>query len=691
MRLFNTCWASFLAVFLTATPLVSTTLQAQSNVDSIIIATFETVQKLADSIKNEAKRIQEQSKTDNFYLNSQNRPVTVTRFHAKIVLHPKEGFFDVEENYEVLFNMKKHGIYRNIPLVYWIDNSQAGIANEESGGSGFWSQNPQKRRITISEVEVPGHTAKISGGFLSNMLNIRIGDADKYVQGVQKYTIKYRVEDAFLFDENTSYFYWNLMGSQWGFPFLESSFEVHLPGAPEALHYVYTGQRGATTSNANNSYENGVFSGKANEVLGNGKDMTLLLHLPADYIIRPTAFELWWEEYGWVIFPPLAFLFFFIAWYNWGRDKKLVKAVEYFPPEGVDPALAGYLTDEDSDTRDLTALIPYWGAKGLLTMEMEKNSTKKKFKLDSKYIPAVALGGIYFFGIALFMVSCFLSNIFSDIGWTVLGIVGSFLPFIFVAIVIIYKSFRAIGVKDFTLHKKKDLPETAISYEKTMFKGLFDDGDTVTTKDLKEKFYTTLSKAKSELIGHSAGMYFTKYSQRNVIITGVICVLMGIVGGILIGLFMSILGGIVFFLTCIGLCCYAGAMRKRLVKGDEILCKVEGFRMFIKKAKKKELEWVVKENPNYFEETLAYAVAFGFVEKYSKKFEGLEQQPPQWYSGNSTHFTMGEFSNSFHSAMRGAASTLVSKPASSGSSGSGGFSGGGSSGGGFGGGGGGSW
>ena len=128
-------------------------------------------------------------------------------------------------------------------------------------------------------------------------------------------------------------------------------------------------------------------------------------------------------------------------------------------------------------------------------------------------------------------------------------------------------------------------------------------------------------------------------------------------------------------------------MRKRIVKGDEALQKIEGFRMFIKKAKKKELEWLLKENPTYFEDTLAYAVAFGLVEKYAKKFEGLVSTSPEWYSSTSGHLHMAGFSNSFNSAMQSASASFVSRPSSS--SGSGGSFGGGSSGGGFGGGGGG--
>lgn len=628
-------------------------------------------------------QVSAQTDTERSGIQMRNYPVVVTDFHVKISMHPEEAYFDVEETYEVLFNVEKHGIYRNIPLVYRLGNLPEGDEKNQT----FWAQQPKSHRIDIDNVEVPGHQVRVSRGRFSELMNIRIGNPDKLVEGVERYTIKYRVKHAFLWDEHTSFFYWNLMGREWEFPFLKSSFEIRLPGTPQAEYYVYSGYPGSTTTQARFDYKEGIFSGETTEVLGAGKDLTLLLKLPADYIKRPGLLEQWWRSYGWVIFPPLAFLLFYWAWYIWGRDRKLVKAVEYFPPDNIDPALAGYLIDEDADTRDLTALIPYWGAKGFLTMKIEQ-AEKKKFNLKIGEIVAVALGGVYLFGM-LVAVILVLTSIPADSVWSILGTIGSLFPFVIVAFIILIRAYRNYGTADFTLYRKKELPPDAKPYERTIFDGLFSNRDKVSSDDLKKKFYTTLSTAKSELLNYSSGMYFTKYSQRNIVITAVLCIMVGIVGGLAIGILMSVLGGILFFFTCLGLSFYSGVMRKRLVQGDETLQKLEGFRMFLKKAKKKELEWLIGENPSYFEDTLAYAVAFGLIEKYSKKFEGLVSAPPQWYSG-SGHFTMTRFSTSFNSVMRSTATAFVSRPSSSGSSGVGG-GGGGFSGGGFGGGGGGSW
>ena len=129
--------------------------------------------------------------------------------------------------------------------------------------------------------------------------------------------------------------------------------------------------------------------------------------------------------------------------------------------------------------------------------------------------------------------------------------------------------------------------------------------------------------------------------------------------------------------------------QKKNTKGNDAFAHLKGFRNFVKLAETKRLGVLLNEDPHYFENTMAYALAFGYFDKWAGKFKGLDVQPPDWYHTTSNRpFSMHSFSNSFDSAMSSTRSTMVSSPSSSGSSGGGG---GGFSGGGFGGGGGGSW
>src|SRR3546814_19496366 len=108
-------------------------------------------------------------------------------------------------------------------------------------------------------------------------------------------------------------------------------------------------------------------------------------------------------------------------------------------------------------------------------------------------------------------------------------------------------------------------------------------------------------------------MYFTRHSRRNVVITAVLCVVAAFAGGIWLAFVFGFFGGFLFFITCIGLSVYSGPMSRRVVPGDEALRQVEGFRLFFRKARKRDLELLVKANPAYFEATLAYAISFGLA------------------------------------------------------------------------------
>ena len=108
-----------------------------------------------------------------------------------------------------------------------------------------------------------------------------------------------------------------------------------------------------------------------------------------------------------------------------------------------------------------------------------------------------------------------------------------------------------------------------------------------------------------------------------------------------------------------------------------------GFKKFIETAEKHRLQALVEKDPEYFYNILPYAYIFGISDKWIKKFEGIMEFKPDWYSGtNFNEHTFHKFSNS----MSAASLPSVANGGISSSS-----SGGGSSGGGGGGGGGGSW
>lgn len=229
-------------------------------------------------------------------------------------------------------------------------------------------------------------------------------------------------------------------------------------------------------------------------------------------------------------------------------------------------------------------------------------------------------------------------------------------------------------------------------YERSLYAGLFQDGDEVKISDLKNKFAERMSKVREQLMADAmSNGWFTRKPGTVKVLWGILGILV-LAGGIALTILLAaethaallgvpvIIGGILLLIA-------ARWMPKRTAKGYAVLRHTLGFKRFIDESEKHRAQFA--ERANIFSEYLPYAVVFGATEKWAKAFEGLadEVDTSSWYVSQHA-FNYAVFSSAIDGFTTTSAGTLTSSPASSGSSG---FGGGGFSGGGGGGGGGGSW
>ena len=557
----------------------------------------------------------------------------------------KKGYFDVIENYDLNFETYKHGIYRTIITEYDLLNSEG---------------NNEKRKIEISNIDVPNYKFEKPFDFeirLSKSIEIKIGDKNKTIIGPQHYQIKYRVHNAFLFEDNLIRFYWNIKPDGWMANFHKIEFKVHVPKNIELSaenYYVYSGNTGYTTPSDEFllTYANNVFSGtsKDNFLSNPGQSVTVLINLPKNSIEEIKPLWPFWNNYGWLSIIIVLIGGFYAIWKKFGKDESVVSTTSYYPPDNIDPAMAGFLINDRDDSSDIISLLPYWGANGFLKIEE---------------IPK--------------------SGIFSK--------------------------------SDTKLIKLKSLPETATTYEEKIFNGLFGSArenayqlssggktidfinqlfreekvelksNEILVSSLKDSFYTTMASARS-ILQKKAQPYYEAKSKKVRTYTYIILVLIAIVLGFIGLIFWGPLATVAIVITCVILIFINTYMIKKNPLGNKVFSELKGFKQFIKMAEENKLKMLLKDDPGYFETTMGYALAFGMFDKWAGKFDALNIPPPSWYStATGAHLSMNNFSRSFSGAMSSVKSTMVSSPSSSGS----GSSGGGSSGGGFGGGGGGSW
>lgn len=538
---------------------------------------------------------------------------TVKNYTADFYLNA-EGYFDVEEKYDVEFSEAKHGLFREIITNYKLQDAEGNI---------------QKRKLVIENIDVPGHHFEVSSKLeqrTEDKVVIKIGDKDKFVTGLQHYEIRYRVYNAFLFENDIVQFYWNLKPSGWLTIFKEINFNIHTPeGSVLSAEncFVYAGIAGTTSlsTDFDYSYSTNIFSGKSHPFFFSapGQDVTVLIKLPRNLIKENFITPSLWQQYGWVGILACLLIIFWLVWLKYGKDDKVISVTSYYPPKGIDPAMAGYLIDDKEDGSDLIALLPHWAAQGFIKME----------EIPKK-------------------------------GW--------------------------FGKVDMKLIKTGQPPLNMPEYERKIFDGLFNIwGNVVLVSSLTNSFYVIMNEAK-KLLKSAAQKYYEAKSNKVMKITTGIAIALGVV---LAGIFLfwsGIVAAVSAAITCVFIAFMSFFLQKKNAKGNAVLSELKGFKQFIRMAEVNRIKTLIEQDPNYFEKTMSYALAFGLLDNWAKKFEALNVPPPNWYSSSGTTMLgMHAFSKSFSGTMTSTQSSMVSSPSSSSSSG------GGSSGGGFGGGGGGSW
>ena len=549
---------------------------------------------------------------------------TIRQYNVDVKVN-KDASLDIAETISVHFTESRHGIIRQIPYKYRLENLPAGTEKAtrqmESGGYAH---------TIVENIKVYGWDYSVSNQ--GDYKVVKIGSKNKYVEGDQQYVITYRVLNAINFFKDHSELYINLIGDQWATTIADVNFKIELYNAlPETpSFFVSTGSLGSKENNTvTNWEENKIFSGHTTQPLNDNEWLTVGITFPKDFLIQQDYRFLGWY---WIILPLLVFAGMFYTWKKWGKDDEITIQTEFYPPENVSPSVSGYIIDGDLDRRDLTALVPYWGAGGYLKInEIEKSSL-----------------------------------------------------------------FGIVKLKEYEFIKLKDLPATSLTFERTLFNGIFKTGDKVLLSDLKDVLYITMNTAKAELEAEvNQDDYYVKYSRG----LGTFFFILGVVaagyGAItLINNWPEKLWlGIGIFTSAIVIIIFGSLMSKKTKKGTVLYQKLLGFKEFIKSVEKDRLQEFLKQDENYFDKVLPYAIVFDMADTWKDKLKGLEIPQPKWYSGNYSggNFNTMVFMNSLDHSMNAMSSSFYSSPHSSGSSG-GSFSGGGGfSGGGFGGGGGSSW
>ena len=483
---------------------------------------------------------------------------------------------------------------------------------------------------------------------------IRIGDPDRKVSGQVTYIIRYNVENALGHHPQYDEIYWNATGSEWKTRIRKASTTVHLPGALAADSteaWGYTGRFGSRERAVTISHPGPQqVRFDCTRVLESLEGMTVSVVWPHGYVDFPGPLSRAWRfaRDNWIILAPFFWFGFLLRRYRKvGKDPPGQESVvvQYAPPEGLTPAEIGTVIDEKVDLRDITATVVDLAVRGFLTIREDP--------------------------------------------------VGGFLG--------LFKSTETVFVRN-TERVSSELK----NHEAIIFEGVFAEGDEVTRKDLKQKFYRKIPKIKTALHGELVKAGLFRESAANVrnryagwgFLAGIVTFLVGLASAYFVGGIFphaAILPGVAGVLSWVLFMAFSPAMPQRTRQGVRKREWALGFQEFVRRVEADRLERDLSEQTanrlsvqQVFEQLLPYAMALGVASTWAKKFRDLyREESPTWYHAHNYHsFDSVSLEDGLSSSMGEMGSSMASSPRSSGSSGGGG---GGFSGGGGGGGGGGSW
>jgi uncharacterized membrane protein len=478
------------------------------------------------------------------------------------------------------------------------------------------------------------------------MVHIRIGDAKRYVKGHQAYVITYEVENVLLFFDDHDELYWNVTGNDWKAPIKEASAAVSLTMKDKSKHLMGAGYEGRYGSKEECGYEIFDNSGKfmTKRSLNVGEGLTIAFGWEKGLVSPPSS----WKKFLWAInlrenwiflFPILSVLYMANRWHRKGRDPRVRESITvmYEPPkfdsQSLIPAEVGTLIDEKLDAKDMTSTIVGLAVKGYIKIEEMKKE------------------GILF------------------------------------------------DKTDYYLKKVKNHDSNLNPFEIELMKDLFPAALPGTLiSELKNKFYTNLDELKKILFGELIRKKYFLNNPEKVRKSYIAAGIVALVFAILVFMFLTTNSGvksvIAGILTGVPILAFAKFMPVKTRVGTSTYMDILGFQEFLNRAEKDRLERM--GDKELFSKFLPYAIALDVADNWAKAFEGIYQEPPDWFVSPVGFRTFDPyiFSHSINSISSNLSSAMFSAPRGSGVSGNGGgsgFGGGGSSGGGFGGGGGGSW
>ena len=604
-------------------------------------------------------------------ISAQSNGYVITNFTSEISIE-KDTSLSVKETVTVNFPYEKHGIFRNIPVIY--------SAN---------GRTIRTKLDLISVTDENGAPYKYSLSKYFRSAQIKIGDPDKEIKGIYTYVITYKINKVIQRFDEYDELYWNVTGSEWDTEILHSEVGVDSTFAEIINAECFAGSFGGSERLCKKEFDKKRSNFESTTVLGGGKDFTIVVALAKNSdLVFPTLWQnilaIVSDNWGYIpsLFP---FLFLVYVWYKRGRDKRYIADSIYYKPtdakerdvgilekshlsfvyhpiKDLTPAEAGTLIDSKVDIHDVIAEIVDLARLGFIEIRKIEKKKLLKDQIDYAFIKTKKYDNSEELAKLKNHQKYLLKELFRS--------------------TVIHKSIENAEI----LFKGSDkhLDEA---------RKLLINRQYVLLSGLKNHFYEGLPVFKTKLYEEmeKESLFYEDPEKVRVKWFGML-VLAEIISGFVLFIFIKTTGNYFPFISqavwsipAIG---FALAMPRRTPKGFSLYQQLKGLSWFLGKGK---WRYEIAEKNLFIEEILPFAIALGVLKQLAKDMGELDVKPPNYFAGTTIAAFSGDLSNFQITTTNSLLSSPQGKWSGSGSwSGGSGFTGG-SSGGGFGGGGGGSW
>lgn len=278
----------------------------------------------------------------------------------------EDNLLHIQENIDVNFNEARHGIFRNIPYnfnVYREDGSNA------------------HAKIKISNIECSDdfELSREDGEYI-----LQIGDADKAITGGHHYTISYDYNIGMDLLDGADELYYNIIGDGWDAYIAGVTFTIHMPKEFDASKVGFSVGYYGSTGNDNVEYtvDGNTIKGLVNKRLSPNEAVTVRIELPDNYFYFDDAEQNVFIAFM-IILPILCMAAVFIIWAKFGKDKKIVEVVEFYPPENMSCVDVAYWYNGSVQGSDVVPLLFELANEGYISIIEDKDGSYKIKKLKN--------------------------------------------------------------------------------------------------------------------------------------------------------------------------------------------------------------------------------------------------------------------------------------------------------------------